>query len=135
MDAEQLPATFRGWAVVEVFGHQKYAGYVTTEAYGAAVLFRIDVPALEARERTTKAPGYVGGRYVPAGTQVCEGAVNSYSKLLGVSAIFSITPCSQELALKVVEEIQPRPLISADVPPELALPAGDIIDDDVELED
>lgn len=126
---EPHEAKFDGWAIVEVFGHQRYAGYVTTEAYGAAVLFRVDVPALEARERVTKAPGYVGGRYVPAGSKVFEGAVPAYSKLYGVSAIFSLSPCTQDFALRTVEEIQPRPLISVDVPPELALPAGNIIPD------
>ena len=40
--------SFEGWAIVDVLGHQRYVGYVTTEAYGAAVLFRVDVPALEA---------------------------------------------------------------------------------------
>jgi hypothetical protein len=113
-----------GWAVIEVFGHAKYAGYITTEAYGSAVLFRVDVPALEARERVTKQPGYVGGRYVPAGATVIEGAVTGYTKLLGVSAIFSITPCTEEVVLRVVEEIQARPLMSVDVPPGLALPAA-----------
>jgi len=33
-------ATFNEWAIVEVMGHQTYAGYVTTQAFGAAVLFR-----------------------------------------------------------------------------------------------
>src|ERR1700741_3834903 len=62
-----------GWAIVDVLGHQRYVGYVTTEAYGQAVLFRIDVPPLEERERVTKAPGYINGRgYCPAGTTVQE---------------------------------------------------------------
>jgi hypothetical protein len=54
MDTPQ--AKFDGWAIVDVLGHQRYVGYVVTEAYGAAVLFRVDVPALELRERTTKKP-------------------------------------------------------------------------------
>ena len=37
-------AEFKGWAKVEVMGHQSHIGYVTTEAYGQAVLFRIDRP-------------------------------------------------------------------------------------------
>lgn len=31
---EQQQAKFDGWAIVDVMGHQRYAGYVTTEAYG-----------------------------------------------------------------------------------------------------
>jgi len=117
---------FDGWAIVDVLGHQRYVGYVTTEAYGQAVLFRIDVPALEERERTMKAPGYISERgYVPAGTTVKEGAVAGYTKLIGAGSIYAITPCTQEAAYKAVEQAQPRPLMSVQLPPERALPVRD----------
>ena len=95
---------FSGWAVVEIFGHQRYAGHVSTQAFGTAVMFRVDVPALESRERVTSRPGYAGDQYVPAGTLIQEGAVQGYTKLFGVGAIYAITPCTQEAALKAVEE-------------------------------
>lgn len=41
--SEQTQAKFEGWAIVDVLGHQRYVGYVTTEAYGQAVLFRIAI--------------------------------------------------------------------------------------------
>lgn len=124
-------ATFDGWAVIEQLGHVKYAGYVTTEAFGQAVLFRVDVPALAERERVTKQPGYISGHgYVPAGTTVSEGPVQGFTKLLGAGTIYAITPCSKEAALEAVESLQPRPLMSVDVPAELALPAGEIVDDE-----
>lgn len=134
---EQQQSKFDGWAIVEVFGHQKYAGYVTTEAFGAAVMFRVDVPALEERERQTKGPGYVGGRYLPAGSKVQEGAVAGYSKLLGVSSIFAITPCTKDAALKVVEVIQPRPLMNVTLPDgaQAALPPHVEYDDDYDDDD
>jgi hypothetical protein len=122
---ETQQAKFDGWAIVDVLGHQRYVGYVTTEAYGQAVLFRIDVPALEARERVTKQPGRVGDRYVPAGTSVLEGAVDGYTKLIGAGSIYAITPCTQEAALKAVEAMQPRPLMSVQLPPERALEPGE----------
>lgn len=123
---EQQQAKFDGWAIVDVLGHQRYVGYVTTEAYGQAVLFRIDVPALEERERVTKSPGYTDGRYLPAGTTVKEGAVAGYSKLIGAGSIYAITPCTKEAALEAVENMQARPLMSVALPPERALPyAGD----------
>jgi len=123
MDPTQ--AKFDGWAVVDVLGHQRYVGYVTTEAYGAAVLFRVDVPALEARERVTKRPGTVGNRYVPAGSRVIEGAVDGYTKLIGSGSIYTITPCTQEAALKALEAMQARPLMSVALPPEMALSDGE----------
>lgn len=135
--AEQQQAKFDGWAIVDVLGHQRYVGYVTTEAYGAAVLFRIDVPALEARERTTKRPGYgQDGRYWPAGTVVQEGATDGYTKLIGAGSIYSITPCTKEAALKAVEESQPRPLMNVQIPAAAALPpAGEDDSDNDESDD
>lgn len=120
---ELQQAKYEGWAIVDVLGHQRYVGYVTTEAYGQAVLFRIDVPALEARERVTKQPGMVGHRYVPAGTSVIEGAVDAYTKLIGAGSIYAITPCTKEAALEAVEALQARPLMSLQLPPERALAA------------
>jgi hypothetical protein len=128
-------ARFDGWAIVDVMGHQRYVGYVTTEAYGAAVLFRIDVPALEERERVTKRPGYIDGKYLPAGTTVKEGAVAGYSKLVGSGSIYTITPCTKEAALVAVEEMQARPLMSVALPPERTLAAAaESLDDDDQLD-
>ena len=94
-------AAFNGWGIVDILGHQRYVGYIATEAYGQAVLFRVDVPALEERERVTKAPGYIQERgYCPAGTTVKEGAMPGYTKLIGAGSIYTLTPCSQEAAAK-----------------------------------
>jgi hypothetical protein len=142
MDTEQ--AKFDGWAVVDILGHQRFVGYVTTQAFGAAVMFRIDVPALEPRDRVTKSPEYVGHNYVPAGTTVKEGPVDGYSKLVGAGSIYMITPCTEAAALVAVEKLQPRPLLSVDLPAgTLALPARghsdqqdlDDQDDDGDLDD
>lgn len=134
---DQSQAKFDGWAIVDVLGHQRYVGYVTTEAYGGAVLFRIDVPALEERERTTKRPGYVGDDYVPAGTLVKEGAVAGYTKLVGAGSIYTITPCTKDAALAAVEEIQRRPLMQVTPPPldARALPAAPDDDGDNDPDD
>lgn len=126
---ETQQAKFEGWAIVEVFGHQRYVGHVTTEAFGAAVMFRVDVPALEPRQRVTKSPEYLGNQYVPAGTTVNEGAVPGYTKLFGVGAIYGITPCTQDAAMKAVDEMHRRPLMKISVPEGLALPAPRLDDD------
>jgi hypothetical protein len=121
---EQQQANFDGWAIVDVLGHQRYVGYVTTEAYGAAVLFRIDVPALDPRERETKGPEYVGGQYVPAGTKVKEGAVPGYTKLIGAGSIYAISPCTKEAAVTAIEQGHRRPLMEITLPEGRALPAA-----------
>lgn len=122
---EQTQAKFDGWAIVDVLGHQRYVGYVTTEAYGQAVLFRVDVPALDERERVTKQPGYgPDGRYLPAGTTVKEGAVDGYSKLIGAGSIYAISPCTKDAALKAIEEGHRRPLMQITLPEGRALSPG-----------
>jgi len=139
-------SNFEGWAVLEIFGHQRYAGHVSTQIFGTAVMFRIDVPALKERERLTKRPGYIEGTYAPAGTLIKEGEVQGYTKLFGVGAIYALTPCTQETAIKAVEEMQPRPMMILSIPTqpttEKALSAGgdgapfySPVDDDAEDDD
>lgn len=121
MNSEQAQnSNFEGWAILEIFGHQRYAGFVSTQVFGTAVMFRIDVPELEARERVTNRPTYTGSGYAPAGSVIKEGPVQGYTKLFGVGAIYAMTPCSKEAALKAVEEIQPRPLMEVQLPTETA---------------
>lgn len=127
---EQQQAHFEGWAIVEQMGHNRYAGYVTTEAFGQAVLFRIDVPALEERERTTKRPSYDSeSRYLPAGTVVKESAVQGYTKYIGPSSLFALTPCTKEAVLEAVEQIQPRKVTPIGIVETPQLPAA-LPDDD-----
>lgn len=120
MDPDTKQASLSTWAIVDVLGHQRYVGYVTTEAYGQAVLFRVDVPALDERERITKRPGYAGDRYVPAGATVKEGAVAGYTKLIGSGSIYTLTPCTKEAALEALEAMQARPLMVVSLPPDAA---------------
>ena len=112
----QQSSLFPCWAIVEIFGHQRYAGYVSTEILGTAAMFRVDVPALEAREEIIERPAYVAGQYVPAGSKVQAGAVQGYTKLFGVGAIYGITPCTEKAAIKAVESMQQRSMMVIDIP-------------------
>ena len=38
-ETEVKQGTFSGWAIVEMMGHRREAGFVTTQAFGQAVLF------------------------------------------------------------------------------------------------
>lgn len=76
--------TFDYWAVVEVMGHQLYAGRVSEQAIGGCAFVRVDVPA--------------GGERLP------------FTKLLGQGSIFAITPCSEEAARAVAAQCVSRPI-------------------------
>lgn len=113
---EPKQAAFEGWAVVEMFGHTKEVGFVTTDVYGSAVLFRVDTPALPEREFISKRPDWSGPKMIPAGAKVKREAVPPKSRLVGPGAIYSITPCTQETAMYAIEKLIRRPLILVELP-------------------
>jgi hypothetical protein len=113
---EPKQAAFEGWAVVEMFGHAKEIGFVTTEVYGSAVLFRVDTPALPEREFISKRPDWSGPKIIPIGAKVKREAVPAKSRLVGPGAIYSITPCTEETAMYAIEELIRRPLILVELP-------------------
>ncbi len=108
---EPKQAAFEGWAVVELFGHQQEIGFVTTEAYGSAVLFRVDRPELPEREYILERPEYIEYETIPKGSKVKRQALPAKSRLLGPGAIYALNPCTEEMARKAIERNVPRPLV------------------------
>ena len=100
-----------GWAVVEMFGHVKEVGYVTTQHFGVACLFQVDTPELPEREFVLESPEYVAGKWAPVGSKVKREASPAKTRLVGPGAIYSMTPCTEETALKAIESFTRRPLI------------------------
>lgn len=100
---------FEGWCVVEVMGHNRYAGYVTEQAIGGASFIRVDVPAVDG---------------VPA-----------FTKLLGGGSIFAITPCTEEIARQAAGRFGSRPLSILALPAPVAAQREFFDADDDTLED
>jgi len=67
------------FAIVEVMGHNTYAGKVSVVSLGGAAFIRVDVPE------------------VPAG-ESWEPARQAFTKLIGAGSIYAITPCDEEAA-------------------------------------
>lgn len=127
MNADQQ-SHFEGFAILEIFGHQKYAGFVKTEYFGTACMFRCDIPPLPEREKVTQSGCYVDEapnlrQWVPPGSTVKTVATEGYSKLFGVGAIYAMTPCDEKAALAAVEKLQPRSLMLVKLPEGKALAA------------
>ena len=105
------------WAIVEVMGHQRYAGFVRQVPMGGAVMIRVDVPELPEKDEVYTDYDYSDGY----GRQVKKTrklpAVPAFTKFLGVSAIFALTPCTEEMARAAVEKWRSVPAV------ELAMPA------------
>lgn len=118
MPEEQKQGHLETWAIVEVMGHQTYAGFVTTEAFGGAVLFRVEVPEIPAGEpKELEHTDYIEGAYREKGTVVKPAAMPGFTKLIGAGSIYAITPCTEEAArlqrLRLVG--QPLQLVSLPV--------------------
>jgi hypothetical protein len=94
---------FEGWAVVEMFGHTKEVGFVTTQYYGTACLFQIDVPELPEREFTLQKPEYTTSdngdmRWTPAGAKVRRSAVDPSIRLLHAPKTRRVEPSKNAYA-------------------------------------
>jgi hypothetical protein len=82
---------FEEWAVLELFGHQRLAGLVTEVQLGGASFVRCDVPA------DGKKKGY------------------KLTKMYNPSAIYSITPVTEETARMVATSVSGEPITRWDV--------------------
>ena len=122
---EQEQAKFEGWAIIEMMGHQRESGFVTTEAYGQAVLFRVDVPEIPEKEEVLKREEWSdagAGDYLRAGSKVLRAKIPARSRLISPAAVYALNPCTEEAAKKAVETGIRRPLILLEPPKDRALP-------------
>lgn len=103
-------SNFEGWALVEMFGHQREVGYVTTQIFGQACLFRIDVPEIPEREYQLERPEWIGETLAKEGSKVKRPRVAGRSRLVGPGAIYSINPCTEDVARKSIEKMFAPPL-------------------------
>lgn len=89
---------FDTFALVELFGHQKIAGRVTEQVVAGQGFIRVDVP------ETTRA--------------------GSFTRLFGTSAIYSITPISEDLMKQAAERIYVEP-VTVYIPAARQIEAGE----------
>lgn len=83
--SETTQQPFEQWAIVEIMGHQRYAGLVTEQVIAGTGFVRIDVP------ETERGP--------------------AYTKVFGPSAIYGITFCTEEIARAVAEAVYVKPVL------------------------
>ena len=82
--------TFEGWVILELMGHRRLGGYLREHELAGAAFLRLDVPG-------------------PAGSPV---ATQFYS----ASAVYCITPTTEELARAVAVRNQPEPVRQWELP-------------------
>ena len=86
--AEPETPELKSWALVELFGHQRIVGFLSQQTFGSGVLFRVDVPDL-----------------LKDGKKVREG----FTRYFGLSAIYSITPCSEAMVRQMLPNVDGTP--------------------------
>jgi hypothetical protein len=83
---------FDQWCILEVMGHQKFAGRVSEEIIAGSAFVRIDIPTV--------------------------GDQPGFSKLFGASSIYCFTPTTEAIARAIAERLQNRPIEIYDLPEE-----------------
>lgn len=128
MDTEQ--SKYEGYAILELMGHRKEVGYVTTEYFGGAALFRVDTPTIEAHEETTKRAGYAstdqGHMHLPAGSVVRRPAIPSRTVYVAPGSLYALNPCTEEVVRAAAQEkaYGTAPLQLLSMPEALAIAAA-----------
>lgn len=84
---EETPE-LKSWALVEIFGHQRIVGFLSTQTFGAGVLFRVDVPDLTKEGKVVR-PGF--------------------TRYFGLSSIYSITPVDEATVRSLLPSISGAP--------------------------
>jgi hypothetical protein len=84
------------WGILELFGHLKLAGKITEQPIGGDSLIRIDVP-----------PVTVGDVTIPA-----------FTRFFGAKAVYSLTPCTEDLAKVTAAAVKHQPVQAYDLPEE-----------------
>lgn len=94
-------AEFETWAIVEVMGHKRFAGFVTEQVVAGPGFIRVDVPEV-------------------------EGAL-AFTKILGTGSIYAMTPVGEPEARAAAAAFRERPIETWMVP---QLTAGSDVDDE-----
>lgn len=106
--------TYEGWAIVDVLGHQRFVGYVTTEYFGQTAFFHVVTPARDPRERVVDGSAYVdfkGMAFPPKGFTVLEDGKPASERFIGSGSIYSLTPTTRERVMEILEEIDSRTVV------------------------
>ena len=101
-------AKFEGWALIELFGHQKEAGYVTTQYFGDKAMFQVDVPEIAAREETLTRPQWGETQLYPAGSVIEKQAIEGRTRLINPGAVYAMNPATEQAVRSAIASSERR---------------------------
>lgn len=77
MDTEIKQSSFEGHALVELMGHRRHAGFVTTEHIGAAAFLKVVTDEVPATRYTLEKDAWIDGDRIELTMRDCPGAVHA----------------------------------------------------------
>lgn len=101
-------AHFEGWCLVELFGHNREAGFVTTQYFGDKAMFQIDVPEIPVRQETLTSPKWDERRLMPAGTVIEREAIPGRTRLVNPGAVYALNPATEEAVREAIARSERR---------------------------
>lgn len=121
----EMEKGFANYALVDIMGHKKVAGYVTEEVIFGKAMVRIDVPEIPpapAERWYSARPGLPG-----------------FTQYYGPESIYCITPTTEEAVTRLASELRVEPIANYDPHRAIPAPVGEAIetrfDDDDEEEE
>lgn len=92
-ETKEQYAAFETWAIVEIMGHQRYAGRVTEQTIAGSSFLRVDIPAVNEQPE--------------------------FTKLFSPASVYAITPVTEEIAKGVAQGCRQAPISIYDLPQEM----------------
>lgn len=102
---EKTEGSFEGWVILELMGHRKLGGYLKEEAIAGSSFIRIDVINVKGESVATQ--------------------------LYNPTAVYCITPTTQELAVQFSVTHQPAPVTRWELPSSSSGGTGSSVMEDV----
>jgi len=91
---DQQQAKFEGYGLVEIVGHQRVAGFVTTEYFGNVAVFHVVMPEVAAEEIEIPTRQWIDTEYLEAGSRV-RISRPKVEQFVAASSLYRLTPCAQ----------------------------------------
>lgn len=107
---------FEGWAIVELMGHRRLAGFVTEQTLAGVGFLRLDIVGKQTKVDEDDGPDVAlhGG---------FEGGVTQF---YSPSAVYCITPTTQDIAVTLGRRSAPAPVSRYELEPARST----VVDDD-----
>lgn len=125
---DQPAAKYEGWTLVELFGHQREAGYVTTQYFGDRAMFQIDIPEIPARQETLKRPQWsdrTEDGLIPAGAVIEKDAIQGRTRFVSPGAVYALNPATEQAVREAIAASERRAWRVISLPEQRQLPASD----------